>query len=171
MFSQWSGMEIFFFPSFFLYFGIIQWMVCAGSCNSSIFPPAPVITHASQGGNPVRISFALNPLDIKILSLSLFIPSHLNRNGHVASKQTQLVPAAAWQALSCSRYQLQICMLPLLSSMHFVKFWAAPAQLLYDCSWGAAAWAWTGAGAGSEEPPEKRPPMAWPTEEPMATPL
>lgn len=68
-------------------------------------------------------------------------------------------------------------MLPFCSSMHFVNCWVAPAQLLphWEVVWdsapaatGEADWAWAGA---SEEPPEKRPPMAWPTEEPMATPL
>lgn len=64
-------------------------------------------------------------------------------------------------------------MLPPCSSMHLVKFCVAAWQLLPHsccCCW---ACAWTGCwGAGSaEEPPPKKPPMAWPTEEPMATPL
>lgn len=55
-----------------------------------------------------------------------------------------------------------------------MKVWAAPAQLLFcahEFSAGAAAWTCWGAGAGSEEPPPKKPPMAWPMEEPTATPL
>lgn len=74
---------------------------------------------------------------------------------------------------SCSRYQLQICMFPLWSSMHLVNCVAAPPQLSCCCCvccvlTGAAC---CSAGAASLPPPEKRPPMAWPTEEPTATPL
>ena len=64
-------------------------------------------------------------------------------------------------------------MLPLFSFMHFRKSAVAPAQLgshlsLWDC-W--AAWGEASAGGAALEPPLNRPPMAWPTEEPMATPL
>lgn len=62
--------------------------------------------------------------------------------------------------------------------MHFLKSvtWFAHTlgavwfdMVLYACSvWGA--WDSTGA-AGAEEPPPKKPPMAWPIEEPTATPL
>lgn len=69
-------------------------------------------------------------------------------------------------------------MLPWCSSMHLVKDWVAPAQLLpqvllFSVEEGAAgATAWGLASATEEEPPpEKRPPMAWPMEEPIATPL
>ena len=61
--------------------------------------------------------------------------------------------------------------------MHWVKLLVASAQLLPQLEfWAAAAWAWTGAaaacsGAAEEPPPENMPPMAWPMEEPMATPL
>lgn len=59
--------------------------------------------------------------------------------------------------------------------MHWVKLLVASEQLLpHDEFWAAAAWAWTGAaasGAAEEPPPENMPPMAWPMEEPMATPL
>lgn len=62
--------------------------------------------------------------------------------------------------------------------MHWVKFCVAPWQLFCPCQLLAACWscatgealAW-GAGAASEEPPPKKPPMALPTEEPIATPL
>ncbi len=62
-------------------------------------------------------------------------------------------------------------MLPPFSSMHLVNCWVAPAQLLPQllfCCWAGAA-AWTGS-AGALEPP-KRPPIAWPMEDPIATPL
>lgn len=62
-------------------------------------------------------------------------------------------------------------MLPPLSSMHLVNCCVAAWQLLPHCCCCWVAWACTGCGAGSDEPPEKRPPMAWPTDEPMATPL
>lgn len=81
---------------------------------------------------------------------------------------------------SCSKYQPQICMFPPLSSMHFVKFCVAPAQLLPHalvllaplC---AAAGTDDCASAGADEPPPKRPPTAllrvWPMADPTATPL
>lgn len=67
-------------------------------------------------------------------------------------------------------------MFPLLSSMHFVKFCVAPAQLLpqllllvFSCAAATGA-----ASAGALDPP-KMPPTAllsvWPTAEPTATPL
>jgi len=66
-------------------------------------------------------------------------------------------------------------MLPLLSSMHLVKDWVAPEQLLPQVLLFVVSDEvdWTGAaGAASAlEPPLKKPPMAWPMEEPMATPL
>jgi hypothetical protein len=60
--------------------------------------------------------------------------------------------------------------------MHWVKFWVAAWQLLlpHDCCWVDWDWtaaAWGEASAGAEEPPPKKPPMAWPMEEPTATPL
>ncbi|KAL4786475.1 hypothetical protein BJX76DRAFT_321489 [Aspergillus varians] len=75
-------------------------------------------------------------------------------------------------------------MLPWLSSMHLRKFWTScsqaglPQELSVALLWykplsmdwagaGAACWA----SAGALEPPEKKPPMAWPMEEPTATPL
>lgn len=68
-------------------------------------------------------------------------------------------------------------MLPPCSSMHVVNDLVASAQLLPQelfCVWAAgaaaAALCWTGS-AGAEEPPPKKPPMAWPMEEPTATPL
>lgn len=79
---------------------------------------------------------------------------------------------------SCSRYQPQICMLPLCSSMQRVNCWVASWQLLPQllfCCWLCAA---TGiccccccSTGAEEEPPLKKPPMAWPIEEPTATPL
>ena len=71
-----------------------------------------------------------------------------------------------------SRYHPQMDMLPPFSSMHFVNCCVAPAQLLPQLlfCWVGAAAAWTGS-AGALEPPEKRPPMAWPMEDPIATPL
>jgi len=41
--------------------------------------------------------------------------------------------------------------------------------LAYCCSAGAVCADWDSAGA--EEPPPKKPPMAWPIDEPTATPL
>lgn len=62
-------------------------------------------------------------------------------------------------------------MLPLLSSMHLVKFSAAPAQLVLYWFWLLAMLAcWGAASAGALEPP-KSPPRAWPIVEPTATPL
>lgn len=68
---------------------------------------------------------------------------------------------------------MQICMLPLWSSMHLVNCDAAGAQLSCICCVCCVftAEACCSAGAASLLPPEKKPPMAWPTEEPMATPL
>lgn len=77
---------------------------------------------------------------------------------------------------SCSRYHPQICMFPLLSSMHLVKDWVAWAQLLPQVLLLAALSALCAAtgASGADEPP-KSPPTAllrvWPTAEPTATPL
>lgn len=71
---------------------------------------------------------------------------------------------------SWSRYQLQICMFPPLSSMHLVNCVAAPAQLL---DWSNVCWVLTGAAdcsAGAELPPNMLP-TAFATVDPMATPL
>lgn len=82
---------------------------------------------------------------------------------------------------SCSRYQPQICMLPLFSSMHCVNCVVAPWQLLPQfscwaddgapyCCTGAACWGVAGASEEEEPPPKSMPLTAWPTVEPMATP-
>lgn len=65
-------------------------------------------------------------------------------------------------------------MLPWCSSMQLVKLLVAEEQLapqlsFWDC-W-EAAWGEASAGASALELPPNKPPMAWPTEEPMATPL
>jgi len=60
--------------------------------------------------------------------------------------------------------------------MHFVNCWVAPAQLLPHCCvvWDSPEATgelfWGAASAGAEEPPPNMPPMAWPMEEPIATP-
>jgi hypothetical protein len=68
-------------------------------------------------------------------------------------------------------------MFPWFSSKHLVKFLASISQFLGAFhSFAGAAWAATGAaasgrGADAELPPPKKPPIAWPIEEPTATPL
>lgn len=69
-------------------------------------------------------------------------------------------------------YHPQIDMFPWCSSMQFVKLLVAREQLGPHWSfWGCCA-ACGEAWAGSEEPPPPNmPPIAWPMEEPTATPL
>lgn len=83
---------------------------------------------------------------------------------------------------SWSRYHPQMVRLPWLSSMHLRKFRTSVSQAEFSqelllwyrlwsigWAWGAGA-CWVSAGA-LLEPPVKRLPMAWPMEEPTATPL
>lgn len=72
-------------------------------------------------------------------------------------------------------------MLPPCSSMHFVKDWVAPAQLLPQLllvdapPFCAATGEACAASAAADEPPPKSPPTAllseWPIADPTATPL
>lgn len=70
-------------------------------------------------------------------------------------------------------YHPQMDMFPWCSSMQFVKLLVAREQLGPHWSfWGccvACGEAW--AGASAEPPPPNMPPIAWPIEEPTATPL
>lgn len=67
--------------------------------------------------------------------------------------------------------------LPLFSVMHVLKFLMSPAHTPVGCV-ACACWCccaksvfWGEASAGAELPPLKKPPMAWPMEDPTATPL
>ncbi|KAF1913485.1 hypothetical protein BDU57DRAFT_531419 [Ampelomyces quisqualis] len=85
---------------------------------------------------------------------------------------------ACWHALSWSKYHPQIVKLPWFSSMHLRKLLTSVPHAP-DCCICAVLWCccaksedWGEASAGAdEEPPLKRPPMAWPMEDPTATPL
>lgn len=81
--------------------------------------------------------------------------------------------------MSWSRYHPQIVKLPWFSSMHLRKLLTSVPHAPVDCIC-VALWccweksvAWGDAAAGSDEepPPLKKPPTAWPIEEPTATPL
>lgn len=70
-------------------------------------------------------------------------------------------------------YHPQMDMLPWCSSMQLVKLLVAREQLgphwsFWDC---CVAWGEAWAGASAEPPPLNMPPIAWPMEEPTATPL
>lgn len=84
----------------------------------------------------------------------------------------ELVFGVGLRRTSCSRYQPQMVSEPSFWSMHCLKLLMSFSHTLgawYSDE--AAADCWGAASAGADEPPPKKPPMAWPMLEPTATPL